>query len=387
MPAPSRPIRVLQVSSGLDPRTGGTATAAIAIARASARAGLAVTLAAPVEPGAQAALAPAIADLEADGVTVMTFPFSRLGGWARGNRRAVAWGVSRPLNRFVAEQMPTVDVVHAHSVWVASSVATVAAARRAGRPVVVMPHEGLTHFDMTQASSAVLVRTKRRLRRWYLARVDRMLLSSDLERLNSGLDGDSRAAALPHPAVDERVPTPPPLPHDGYVVGFLGRFHPKKNLDVLIRAVARCANVRLKIGGGGEAGYATSLRDLALSTGAAPRIEWAGFVAPDDRGRFLASIDVLAMPSQFECFGLAAAEAMGADRPVILSPTVGLAELVQGSPAARVVPPRPDALAVAIERLAAGEPAAGARALALERFSFAAFGRRLAALYRELATI
>jgi glycosyltransferase involved in cell wall biosynthesis len=43
---------------------------------------------------------------------------------------------------------------------------------------------------------------------------------------------------------------------------------------------------------------------------------------------FFASIDVLAMPSQFESFGIVAVESMMRGVPVILSPTTGVAELV-----------------------------------------------------------
>ena len=85
-------LRVLQVSSGLDPRTGGTATAAVNVALAARRAGLAVTLAYPTAPGEAERLAPALGRLKDGGVRALAFPFWRLGG-----ARAERWAISRAL--------------------------------------------------------------------------------------------------------------------------------------------------------------------------------------------------------------------------------------------------------------------------------------------------
>jgi glycosyltransferase involved in cell wall biosynthesis len=376
-------MRVLYVSSGLDPRTGGTATAAISVCRAAQRAGLEPTLAFPLAPDSAAAVAPLTAALDAAGIAHHAFAFAE-------GRRAIEWGISTDLDRWLKRHVRDYDLVHAHSVWVMSSLAAVRAARRARRPVVVMPHEGLTRFDMARAGNGWLKQAKRVLRWWYRLKTDRFILASELERLDSALP-ERRAVAIPHPVLDERLPAPPPrsFPADGpYTVGFLGRIHPKKNLHRLIRALPLVPDLRLVIGGDGPEREKSRLEDLISHHKLEHRVEWRGFVGAADKARFFREVDLIAMPSEFECFGLVAAEALGEGVPVLVSPTVGLAEWVEAGECGLVVPPRADAIAVALAKLGKdgllARCAANARATALRHFSFAAHGRALATLYADL---
>jgi glycosyltransferase involved in cell wall biosynthesis len=305
--------------------------------------------------------------------------------------RAVGWGVSPELNRWVGAHAGDYDIIHAHSVWVMSTVAAVRAARRAGRPVVVMPHEGLTRFDMSHAGRLWLKWAKRILRLWYLLKVDRFIVASDLERLDSTLP-ERKAVSIPHPAFDETAPEPPPrtMPHGApFTVGFLGRLHPKKNLQRLVRALPLVPDVRLVIGGDGPDSEKSLIEDVISHHHLENRVEWRGFIAAPDKDSFLRSVDLLAMPSVFECFGLVAAEALSQGTPVLVSPTVGVAETVSQAQCGMVVPPRSDAIAVALARLMQNglltRYSENARPAALAHFSFAAHGKALLRLYRALA--
>jgi glycosyltransferase involved in cell wall biosynthesis len=376
-------MRVLHVSSGLDPRTGGTATAAVSVALAAQRAGAEVTLAYPADPDAKAAIAPSLVRLLEAGVKLEAFPF-----WERGGKRAIGWGISPALNRWVRLHASEFDVIHAHSVWVLSSLSALGSAKRAGKPFVLMPHEGLTRFDMDRAGNKALIRLKALLRRRYVARADRIVLSSELERLDSLLGDNPCAVVIPHPVFDETGPdTVPPARAGRITIGFLGRFHKKKNLHLLIDALALAPNVRLRIGGDGDPEFRRSLEARVARHGLENRVDWAGFIATDRKPAFFASVDLIVMPSQFECFGLVGAEAMSLGVPVLVSPTVGIAEAVSAGKCGLVIPPRPDALGVALSRLnrpQLAEWGAAARRVALAEYSFAAHGERLMALYRAL---
>ena len=85
---------------------------------------------------------------------------------------------------------------------------------------------------------------------------------------------------------------------------------------------------RLVVAGNGPRRYTEQLRRLALKVGIADRVTWLGFIGVDAKSDFLGSIDVLAMPSAYECFGVAAVEAMSAAVPVIVTPTVGISDAV-----------------------------------------------------------
>jgi glycosyltransferase involved in cell wall biosynthesis len=102
--------------------------------------------------------------------------------------------------------------------------------------------------------------------------------------------------------------------------------------------------------------------EAALRRAAAPlgeTVRFAGFRR--DMGACLAAADIAVLPSLYDGLGVAALEAMAAERPVVASRVGGLAEVVVHAETGLLVPPAdPTALAMALERLA-GDPALRAR--------------------------
>lgn len=379
-------MKTLFVSSGLDPRTGGTASAAVSVCLAARRAGIECDLVVPVEPGTEHLIGGFLGQLLHAGVAVIRLPFS-------DGARAVRWGVSAALGAWLRAHARDYDIIHTHSMWVWSSVQAVRAARRAGVPVVAMPHEGLTRYDMGNASSRLLGWAKKGLREYYVRSLDRIIVSSDLERRDSLLEDHPRTVVLRHPVFDEityepvrrlRGPDPEWSP---LVVGYMGRLHPKKNVGLLIDALDMSPDVKLVIAGSG--GEEAELRARAERRRVQDRVTWAGFVAAENREAFFRQVDLIAMPSVFECFGLVAAEALMAGTPVLLSPTVGVAEDIEAAGAGLVIPPRPDAIAAALRRLnhdrdELARYAGQTQDTALKYYSYAAHGHGLRKIYDEV---
>jgi glycosyltransferase involved in cell wall biosynthesis len=172
-------------------------------------------------------------------------------------------------------------------------------------------------------------------------------------------------------------------------VGFLARLHPKKNLEVIIEAIARLGEeVELVVAGDGPEAYREALKALAVELGVSHRVAWLGFVDAKGKAEFLAQIDVLAMPSAYECFGVAAVEAMSTGVPLIVSPSVGVADIAARHGAALVVNPDPEHLAIAIARYASDrallESAKQAARAAAQEFSPERHGERLESEYLRL---
>ena len=126
------------------------------------------------------------------------------------------------------------------------------------------------------------------------------------------------------------IPNPvqiPPYLHelrksvDGiFRVGFLGRFHPIKNIETIIRAWSKLQlpNSELLLYGDGEHEYVEKLRALVRSTNA-PNVRFMGFVNGREKYQALAELDILCAPSHQENFGMSIAEALLAGTPVIAS--------------------------------------------------------------------
>jgi glycosyltransferase involved in cell wall biosynthesis len=344
---PIGPIRVLQVIAGLDPVAGGPPTSAVATSLALRRQGVVASFAYVVIPGREPLAAANTDLLRTAGVNVYSFPVTAFAG-----ERGVRWGFSLRLAGWLLRNARRFDVIHAHAGWTFTTAAGLAAARLCGRVAVLSAHESLTDFDRAKSPPVVRL-VKRVLRRAYLRLFDVVVIASPLEQRDSGDSRGERTAIVPH-AVRAVVPSTH-TDREGVAlrVGFLGRIHPKKNLEVLIRAVANAGcDAQLIVAGDGPATYVDPLRRLAVGLGIGDRVKWLGFLGAEEKGDFLGSIDVLAMPSKYESFGIAAVEALSAGVPVIVSPTVGVSYVISGHRAGLVVRPDRDLLASAIERFA-----------------------------------
>jgi len=109
---------------------------------------------------------------------------------------------------------------------------------------------------------------------------------------------------------------------------FLGRIHPKKGCDLLIRAFAKTAaldpGAHLVIAGPDSVGWSAALKTLAGELGIASRITWPGMLQDELKwGAFHAS-DAFLLPSHQENFGIAVAEALGCGVPVLISDKVNI---------------------------------------------------------------
>ncbi|HXO17128.1 MAG TPA: glycosyltransferase, partial [Candidatus Dormibacteraeota bacterium] len=169
---------------------------------------------------------------------------------------------------------------------------------------------------------------------------------------------------------------------DGRTILAVGTIERRKNLEVLVRALPSLENARL-IALGPLTPYARECAELAERLNVASRVELRGYV---DRGELLAlyrDCAVVAVPSTYEGFGYAAAQALCAGAPCVVSDRSSLPEIAHGD--ARVVPADdPAAWAEALAGALQGrddERAVQARAGAIARFSWDASARRMQAVY------
>lgn len=177
------------------------------------------------------------------------------------------------------------------------------------------------------------------------------------------------------------------LPADAPIVGAVGRLDRQKGLDVLLEAFARLAPLHpsavLALAGGGPEEEA--LRGLARARRLEARVRFLGHRR--DVPAVLAALDVFCMPSRWEGFGLALAEALACGKPVVASAVDSLPEVL-GEAGLLVPPERPLALADALGALLGDPPrrASLARAARVraERFSVERMIAAYDALYAEV---
>lgn len=296
----------------------------------------------------------------------------------RAGARVVRLGLSRRLGlmgvagRLVAAfRALRPDVVHVQ--YLAPGFTAVLAARAAGaRNVFATVHQPGTVYG---ARERLLLRSASRMctaffavslaveRSWF---GDAALFDPDRPRggrrhgtVYNAVDAPAVAAAVLG-ADRDRLRRSRGVSAGEHCIGFVGRVRREKGLDLLIRALPGVAAAfpdtrLLVIGDGPEQG---ALRELARRTGVADRVIWAGVLLREEAWRHLAVLDLVAAPSRFEGFSLAAAEAQAAGLPVVAADVGGLAEVVAGGETGLLVPPEDHrALTEAIVRLL-GDPTA-----------------------------
>lgn len=165
-----------------------------------------------------------------------------------------------------------------------------------------------------------------------------------------------RLLPIPSPCADQGGGTPRLRDGDGLHVGFMGRITVDKGIEYLIRAFRAIDDPTARLLVAGD--YTTvaggsNIAQLREEAGDDPRIRFTGLLRGDAVRDFYASIDVFALPSISESFGIVQVEAMMAGIPPVSTELPGSRYPVTATGFGRLVPPRdPVALRAALLELA-----------------------------------
>jgi len=382
-------VRVLHIIPSAAPVDGGPNVAVRAIGRGLVRRGIDVTVATTNAAGARSLDVPVDAPVIDDGVVYRYFARSVPGSWK------FSW----PMTRWLWANAGTYDVVHVHALFSYATIPGCRAAARVPVPYILRPLGTLSDWSLGHR------RWKKRpyyalLERPHLAGASAIHVTSvaeadDVARLGYG----DRARVIPlgvdvgaRPSRRARAPSgAEPLR-----LLFLSRLHEKKNVPLLLRALAAAASesrrIELTVAGDGDPGYRDHLAELVNRLGLRDVVSFAGHVDGMAKERAFAEADCFVLPSAHENFGLAVAEALAAGLPAIVTQNVALARDVQAAGAGVVTEPTESALASALV-WASEHPATllemGDRAwqYASRELSWDTTCVRLAALYDELAVV
>lgn len=136
-----------------------------------------------------------------------------------------------------------------------------------------------------------------------------------------------RALRVVPNAGDHFVPLPRRAGPDAPLLA-VGHLEPRKNLELLLHALARDAHLpRLELAGGARAGEEQRLRALATELGVAARVRFLGPVSEAELVRLHAEAAAVVIPSRLEGFGLGVLEAQRAEVPLAIANVGALPEV------------------------------------------------------------
>lgn len=260
-------------------------------------------------------------------------------------------GASRELREAIEANVGSADIVHSNGLWLMPNIYPAHAARRAGVPLVTSPHGTL----------AAVAWSRSRLKKapfWLLLQRSAVASTAMFHATSDGEYRDIRGRGYGQPVCiipnGVEIPTVaarPPCGDGCRTMLYLGRIHPIKGIDGLIRAWGRQAAShpywRLDIvGPEGEPGYLAKLKAL-VEAERVPRVRFSEPRYGPEKHDIYRQASLYVLPSHTENFGMTVAEALAAGTPVITTtgaPWSGLVEKRAGW----WIPPDVDALAACL---------------------------------------
>jgi glycosyltransferase involved in cell wall biosynthesis len=250
-----------------------------------------------------------------------------------------------------------VSVLHLHGLWRAASLLGVKAAAMSGVPAVLSVHGQTSPWALN--GQGVLKRLKKWLywtcfARRQFEKVSVLHAITPLEGEHMGCFFKRNDFVVIPNAIDldspEQSLLPEKLPTRNFV--YLGRLHPVKGVDLLIKAFSTAElgqeGWRLLLAGPQEVPeYVKQLRELATHSKRAERIEFVGPVFKQDKQTLLRQAWALVAPSHTEVIGMVNLEAAVQETPSLTTYQTGLADWQDGG--GILITPAVDSLRAALE--------------------------------------
>jgi len=340
---PARGLRLLNVTSSINPAAGGVSESILRLSKAVIDLGHEVEIVSADAP---------------DGAWEKSLQVPvHLKGPARGPLE-----YSRDFDQWLVRNCGRFDAIISHGLWRFNSRATRLAARSARRPYFVSPHGMLDpwfkrHYPVKHLKKCLF---------WWLTehsvlRDARAVLFTCREELLL-----ARESFRPYQCVERVVPLgtsePPenkeaqqkaffeafPQIRNKRVILFLGRLHEKKGCDLLLRAFLNLLKSRprevwrdlhvMMAGPCFHPDYLKLLKQLAgpceaLLPGS---VSFPGMLSGDLKWGALRRAEVFALPSHQENFGIAVVEALACGTPVLISRPVNIWREIESSGAGLV---------------------------------------------------
>lgn len=259
-------------------------------------------------------------------------------------------GISPEFFRKVRKSAQQSDILHGHGLWrFANNMFPLMLDRNAPARIVCSPEGTMSAWSMKYKSALKKpfwwLFQKPALERCHCFHVTARDEYENVRRL--GLRAP--VAIIPN-GVD--IPSIPAETVRKRYVFFLGRIHPVKGVDMLIRAWPGVKSLfpdwELVIAGPLTGDYAREMQGLAAGLGGEPGIHFVGEVLGEEKKVQLSEASLFVLPSHSENFGIVVAEALAHGLPVVTTTGTPWAELT-GRNCGWQVPPEQSAIASAMQ--------------------------------------
>jgi glycosyltransferase involved in cell wall biosynthesis len=386
-----KPLRILQIVPSLSLVYGGPSQMVLGLSKGLAAQNIEVTILTTNANGdiGQAPLdVPLNQAITQDGYQIRYFhcsPFRR-------------YKFSIGLLSWLFQHAQEYDLAHIHALFSPVSSAAALIARSKQLPYILRPLGTLDPADLQK---------KKQLKRLYATLVERSNLAgaaavhftSDQEaKVSERFGAVTRDIVLP---LGVELPNPGltqlqlGIPVGQPIVLFMSRIDPKKGLDLLLPALekllAEGVGFHFVLAGANpqDPAYEEQIRSLIQASPLSNCTTITGFVSGAAKTQLLQAADLFVLPSYYENFGIAVAEAMAAGVPVVVSDQVHIWQEIERAQAGWICACEVDSLTKQLRAAlcdSANRAYRGtkAQAHALSHYSWQAIAQQMVQVYQSL---
>jgi glycosyltransferase involved in cell wall biosynthesis len=307
--------------------------------------------------------------------------------------------ISSQLTSWLWDEISNYDLLHVHAIFSYPSTVAMAIARMQKIPYIVRPLGQLCQWSLQQNSFKKQIYLKL-IERANLDRARSFHFTSSQEQQEAlELKLTSPSFILPHglylaPLLSDarqHLRQYLDIPENEPIILFLSRLHSKKGLDYLIEALGKLPNYPFTfvIAGNGSKDYEMHVDSLLLANGIQHRTRTVGFVTGKLKNLLIQGSDLFALTSYSENFGVAVLEALAASLPVLITPGVALADLVNSEKIGYIADLNVEAIASTL-RFALDNPeqtkAMGHKAsqIVLKHYTWDSIAKKMLTIYRSI---
>jgi len=255
---------------------------------------------------------------------------------------------SLPMAMALFKQVKKYDVIHLHSIYLWPTWAAAQCAIRFNVPYIISPRGMLIKNLIKNKSRLLKTAWIRLLERRNLEKASGIHVTSPLEadevkRFNFRLPDITIIPNGFDVEIDDLFEGADISKIDDIIenmtfILFLGRINWKKGLDRLVQALNHIpSHISLIVAGNDEENYQSVIETLAVRAGVSERIFFTGAVYGKMKTVLFQKALAMVLPSYSENFGNTVLEAMSCGCPVVVTPEVGLSDVVEKSGAGWVV--------------------------------------------------
>lgn len=280
------------------------------------------------------------------------------------------------------------ELLHINALWRDSQLVGLNWQKKTGKPVVISPHGMLDPWAVQHSG-------------WKKKLIGRLFADESMRRascIHALCESEAESirqyglktpvAIIPN-GID--LPVPGKIQADGPLkkLLFLGRIHPKKGIDELLKgwAKAKPAGWELLVAGWDDGGHEAGLRNMVEELGVEGSVTFVGSKFGEEKERLLRSVDAFILPSFSEGLPMTVLEAWSYELPVLMTDFCNIPAGFEAEAALRIEPAA-DSISQGLVTLASMQGddlmkmGKKGRRLVEERFTWAKVGEQMSTVYQ-----